>query len=208
MQKFFVIVGMLLVLLEEQTRRLQADAMHDPLTGLPNRRLFDDRLLQAMSRAQRNGLTTAVFVVDLNNFKMINDTHGHRCGDLVLARTAHVLKSKIRGSDTLARCGGDEFSVIVNDLTRASDCERIAAVLRSAVAAVEMPVDLKVKLSASVGFALFPDDVADAAELCDLADVRMYKDKRMSRSSTEVVSLATAKPLPTSGSFGAADQRP
>jgi diguanylate cyclase (GGDEF)-like protein len=181
MQKFFVIIGMFLVLLEEQTRRLEEEAMHDPLTGLPNRRLFDDRLLQAMSRAQRTGLSSAVFVVDLDNFKTINDTLGHRTGDVVLARAAEVLRTKIRSSDTLARCGGDEFSVIVNDLARPSDCEVIAEILRNAVASVEMPPTVKGPLRGSIGYAIYPDDVSSAAELCELADVRMYKDKRTNR---------------------------
>jgi diguanylate cyclase (GGDEF)-like protein len=178
MQKFFVTIGMLLVLLEDQTTRLEKEAMHDPLTGLPNRRLFDDRLVQALERARRTGKSAAVFVVDLNDFKLVNDTLGHRTGDLVLMRTGTFLKSKIRGSDTLARCGGDEFNVIVNDLTRAEDCERIAEALRGAVAAVDVPVGAKIPLSASVGYAVFPDDVSDPGELCELADVRMYKDKR------------------------------
>ena len=193
MQKFFVIIGMLLVLLEEQTQRLVGEAMHDPLTGLPNRRLFDDRLVQAMSRAQRTGLSAAVFVVDLDNFKTINDTHGHRTGDVVLARAGDVLKAKIRSSDTLARCGGDEFSVIVNDLTRPGDCERIAQMLRAAVASVEMPSGDPSTMRGSVGYALYPDDVSSAAELCELADVRMYKDKRRNRLAGLEAGLVSAK---------------
>lgn len=182
MQKFFVIIGMLVVLLEDQTRRLEDEAMRDPLTNLPNRRLFGDRLLQAISRADRSGLSAAVFIIDLDNFKLVNDTHGHRAGDVVLARAAEVLKTKIRSSDTLARCGGDEFTVIVNDLARVTDCDRIAEALRLAVGAVELPSGSIATLTASVGYALYPDDGADPEELCELADVRMYKDKRVSRS--------------------------
>jgi diguanylate cyclase (GGDEF)-like protein len=182
MQKFFVIIGMVLVLLEDQTRRLEDEAMHDPLTGLPNRRLFDDRLMQAISRAERTGLSAAVFVIDLDNFKVVNDTHGHRAGDLVLKRTGEVLKASVRSSDTLARCGGDEFNVIANDLTRVGDCDRIAEALRAGVASVDLPTGARTTLSASVGYALYPDDVTDPAELCELADARMYADKRESRT--------------------------
>jgi diguanylate cyclase (GGDEF)-like protein len=178
MQTYFVVVGLILVLLEDQTSRLHLEAMHDPLTDLPNRRLFDDRLLQSMSRARRFGRSSAVFVIDLDNFKQINDTHGHRCGDLVLIRVGQMLKSRIRTTDTLARCGGDEFSVIVNDLNQPSDCERIAEALRNAVRGVELPEGMRPALSASVGYALYPDDAADPQELCDLADIRMYKEKR------------------------------
>ena len=200
MQKFFVIIGMVLVLLEEQTRRLEQEAMHDSLTGLPNRRLFDDRLLQAISRADRTHLSAAVFIIDLDNFKMINDTLGHRAGDLVLARVGSMLRSKIRSSDTLARCGGDEFNVIVNDLARAGDCERIAETLRAAVASVEMPSEAKTVLTASIGYALCPDEVSDPTELCELADIRMYKDKRMSRSALSRMGFITTQLLPPTGS--------
>ena len=192
MQKFLVIIGMLLVLLENQSRRLESEAMHDALTGLPNRRLFDDRLVQALSRARRSGLSAAVFVVDLNNFKHVNDTHGHHAGDLVLIRAGQVLKSKIRSSDTVARCGGDEFNVIVTDLTRPSDCERIAETLRTAITAVELSSGARFSLDASVGYAVFPADAADATELCELADIRMYKDKRTTVArSTPRIALST-----------------
>ena len=101
MQKFFVILGMLLVLLEEQTWRRKDEAMHDPLTALPNRRLFDDRLVQALERSRRTGLSTALFALDLNGFKNINDTLGHGTGDMVLIQTADALRTKVRSSDTL-----------------------------------------------------------------------------------------------------------
>ena len=181
MQKFFVIIGMILVLLEEQTRRLEDEAMHDSLTHLPNRRLFSDRLIQAISRADRTGLRAAVFVIDLDNFKQVNDTLGHRAGDVVLVSVGVALQARIRSSDTLARCGGDEFNVIINDLSRASDCDRIAEALRSSVQALELPAGVNAKLSASIGYALYPDNVTTADELCELADVRMYEDKRVSR---------------------------
>jgi diguanylate cyclase (GGDEF)-like protein len=179
MQKFFVIIGMMLVLLEDQTRRLADEALHDPLTGLPNRRLFDDRLQQAIERTRRTGRSTAVFIIDLDSFKQINDTHGHRTGDIVLTRAANMLKARLRSVDTLARCGGDEFSVIVNDIPRPGDCETIVETLRSAISSVDLPGGSVAPLRASVGYALFPDDVAEAEELCELADIRMYKDKRM-----------------------------
>ena len=178
MQKFFVIIGMVLVLLEEQTRRLQLEAIHDALTGLPNRRLFDDRLAQALGIARRSRRRGAVFVVDLDKFKQINDEYGHRSGDLVLIRAGEKLKSRIRATDTIARAGGDEFNIIVTDLQRPDDCRRIAEGLRNGMAEVEMPEGVTHQLSGSIGYAIFPDDGIDAEELCDLADVRMYKDKR------------------------------
>ncbi len=181
MQKFFVILGMVLVLLEEQTRRRQDEAMHDPLTALPNRRLFDDRLAQALERSRRTGMSTALFALDLNNFKEVNDTHGHMTGDMVLIQTADALRSKVRVSDTLARCGGDEFSVIVNDLARREDCERIVEALRTAIEGVRLPEGEPSHLSAGIGYALFPEDAKGAVSLCEIADARMYGQKGRKR---------------------------
>ena len=186
MQKFFVIIGMLLVLLEDQTRRREDEAMHDSLTGLPNRRLFDDRLAQALERSRRTGTTTVLFSLDLNGFKQINDLHGHRDGDRVLQLVAIRLREKIRGSDTLARCGGDEFCVIVSDVVRPEDCRIIAANLRSAVAMVGADSGGRYTLSCSVGYALFPRDATDAETLCGLADAEMYRDKAAARGMAAV----------------------
>ncbi len=182
MQKFFVIIGMLLVLLEDQTRRREDEAMHDSLTGLPNRRLFDDRLAQALERSRRMGTNTVLFALDLNGFKQINDLHGHRGGDRVLQLVATRLSEKIRGSDTLARCGGDEFCVIVNDVLHIKDCGIIAENLRTAVAAVALDSGGRYKLGCSVGYAQFPKDASDAATLYEHADSEMYRDKALARS--------------------------
>jgi diguanylate cyclase (GGDEF)-like protein len=186
MQKFFVILGMVLVLLEEQTRRRQDEAMHDPLTSLPNRRLFDDRLTQALERSRRTGLNTALFALDLNGFKDVNDTHGHQTGDMVLIQMANALRSKVRGSDTLARRGGDEFSVIVNDLARREDCERIADALRAAIEGVRLPEGGPAQLTVSIGYALFPEDAQAAVSLCEAADAHMYGRKRQKNRTVTV----------------------
>jgi diguanylate cyclase (GGDEF)-like protein len=182
MQKFFVIIGMLLVLLEDQTRLREDEAMHDSLTGLPNRRLFDDRLAQALERSRRMGTNTVLFALDLDGFKQINDLHGHRGGDRVLQLAATRLREKIRGSDTLARCGGDEFCVIVSDVVRSEDCRIIAENLRAAVAAVAVDSGGRYKLGCSVGYAQFPKDAADAATLYEIADSAMYRDKALAHS--------------------------
>ena len=182
LQKYFVILGMVLALLEEQTRRRQEEAMHDPLTSLPNRRLFDDRLAQALERSRRTGSSMALFILDLNGFKEVNDTHGHLTGDMVLVRVADALRTKVRSSDTLARFGGDEFSVIVQDLTRREDCERIVDALRSAVEEVVSPSGDRSHLTASVGYAMFPQDAMEAISLCEVADLNMYGNKSRRRS--------------------------
>ena len=191
MQKFVVILGMLLTLLESETERRKAEAMHDALTGLPNRRLFDDRLAQALERSLRSGRSVALFLLDLDNFKLINDTYGHATGDLALRTTAEQLKLRVRSSDTLARCGGDEFCIIVNELTRREDCERIARVLCDAVTHAAPP---EWKLAASVGYALFPQDAANASEIYAMADRRMYQQKSASGRKHE--SGARSVPAP------------
>ena len=192
MQKFVVILGMLLTLLESETERRKSEAMHDSLTGLPNRRLFDDRLSQALERSLRSGRSVALFLIDLDNFKNVNDTYGHAAGDLALCTAAAQLKLKVRSSDTLARCGGDEFCVIVNELTRREDCERIACVLREAVARAT-PAEWR--LGASVGYALFPEDAANADQIFALADRRMYQQKGATTPPRPSGARAVATPL-------------
>ena len=175
MQKFLVILGMVLTLLEGETERRKGEAMHDVLTGLPNRRLFGDRLAQALERSLRSGRSTALFLIDLDNFKQVNDTLGHKAGDLVLQAAAQQLQSKVRSSDTLARCGGDEFCVIVNELTRREDCDRIALALAAALGQIAVPGGA---LSGSIGYAVFPQDAADGDALFATADSHMYQSKR------------------------------
>ncbi len=177
-QKFFVVIGMLLVLLEDETQRRAEEAMHDALTGLPNRRLFDDRLGLALDRSRRSGLSTAVFMIDLNGFKAINDSFGHHAGDAVLIRVADRLKRKVRATDTLARCGGDEFLLVVNDIARHENCVRIADTLRDAIETVTVPGADGIRLGGSVGYAVFPEEAEDERKLCRLADERMYAEKQ------------------------------
>lgn len=176
-QKFFVVIGMLLVLLEDESFRRKQEALHDALTGLPNRRLFDDRLKVALERSVRYGRSAAIFAIDLNGFKAVNDSYGHQTGDLALSRVAERLRRKIRGADTIARCGGDEFFVIVNDLTRPENCIRIANALRIAIESVTIPGCPGLRLGGSIGYAVFPDDADDPHTLCELADLRMYGEK-------------------------------
>ena len=138
---------------------------------------------QAVERSRRSGLSAAVFAIDLNGFKAINDTLGHHTGDVVLMRVADRLKRSIRGADTVARCGGDEFLVIVNDLARAESCAQIAQTLRSGIESVTIPGYEQtgarpLKLGGSIGFALYPEEATDEAALCELADQRMYDEKQ------------------------------
>lgn len=178
--KYVVAVGMILVLLEEQIEHNKYLALHDELTGLPNRRLFQDRLSSALERARRTGSKTALLLVDLDQFKQVNDTLGHHVGDLLLKRVGTVFCDRVRRSDTVARTGGDEFSVILDEPISREDAERVG---NSLIQLLDQPFNLgnqMLRIGASVGIAVFPEDATDAEGLCIAADLRMYDFKHRS----------------------------
>ena len=191
-QKFLVTIGMLLVMLEQQVASNEWYALHDQLTGLPNRRLFEDRLTAALLAAQRNRTRVAVLMIDLNGFKQINDSLGHEVGDELLQHIARNLRNVIRVPDTLARLGGDEFIIIATDLPADlspslivdRSLDRISQALRKPFVVVGNTLTV----TGSVGVAIFPDDTTDEVLLRRLADQRMYEQKR--KAPTE--SAATA----------------
>ena len=179
--KYLVAVGMIVTLLEDQIRQSSHLAYHDALTGLPNRRLLQDRLVQALAHADRAGNKVAVLLLDLDDFKEVNDNFGHRVGDAALQQVVTRLSSRMRASDTLARTGGDEFT-IVSEVTEAPGAETLVAALESALI---LPIKVEgrlVRTGVSIGYALYPDDGADPVALCAAADKAMYKSKRASRS--------------------------
>lgn len=183
--KYVVALGMILLLLEEQIEHNKHLALHDVLTGLPNRRLFVDRLAGALERARRGGTKAALLVLDLDRFKQVNDTLGHHVGDLLLQNVAKVFSARIRRSDTLARTGGDEFSVILEGPTNATEGLQVG---RSLQELLKEPMELEnrtVRTGASFGLALFPDDARDLESLCIAADQRMYENKRANAISEE-----------------------
>lgn len=179
--KYLVAVGMILLVLENQIEDNKYLALHDPLTGLPNRRLFEDRMTGALERSRRNGSQMALLVIDLDYFKEVNDTLGHHMGDLVLQRVASIFSERVRRSDTVSRTGGDEFSVILEEPTHRDEAENVG---RSLCQLLESPLDLsghKVQIGASVGIAIFPEDASEADSLCIAADRRMYEAKHYAR---------------------------
>ncbi|RMD79939.1 MAG: EAL domain-containing protein [Gammaproteobacteria bacterium] len=162
-------------------RELEHQALHDALTGLPNRVLFNDRLRQAILAARREARPLALMITDLDRFKEINDTLGHHYGDLVLRQVARRLEGTLRRSDTIARLGGDEFAVLLPSVRGAQDALQAAAKL---VAAMERPVELEGQsfpIGLSVGVALFPEHGEDGSTLMRHADVAMYVAKRSGR---------------------------
>jgi len=176
--KYVVAVGMLLLLLEDQIEHNKYLALHDELTGLPNRRLFLDRLQVALERARRTGQKVALLVVDLDRFKQVNDTLGHHAGDSLLQQVGAIFTGRVRHSDTVARTGGDEFSLILEDTYSSQNAESVA---HSLMQRLNEPLKIENRpflIGASIGIAVFPDDGNDLESLCIAADLRMYKEKR------------------------------
>ncbi|MFP5227611.1 MAG: diguanylate cyclase domain-containing protein, partial [Acidobacteriota bacterium] len=197
--KYVVAVGMILLLLEDQIEYAGYLALHDELTGLPNRRLFQDRLDGALERARRHGTHTALLLIDLNDFKRVNDSAGHHVGDQLLRRVSEIFRGRMRRSDTVARTGGDEFAVILEEPVTRESANQIAAELAEAL---DAPLQLdarQVSIGASVGVALFPDDAGTCDAMCVAADFDMYAQKRASRKkepkseATDSASITTTQ---------------
>ena len=165
----------------ERKRREEAErhlAYHDTLTGLPNRRLLDDRLRQALHLAQRRDARLAVMLVDLDDFKQINDRFGHRAGDAVLREVATRLAACVRKADTLARQGGDEFVVVIPEVAQQTDCQVVADKILRALALPARVEGEEFRLGASIGVSLYPADAGDGEALLRNADAAMYRAKR------------------------------
>ncbi len=152
-------------------------AFHDSLTGLPNRELMGDRLEHALHRARRDGSRLCLMFIDLDRFKSVNDSLGHNVGDLLLVEVARRMAARIRTSDTLARFGGDEFVVLMEDLAEPGHAARLAQVLITQIAQPMQLGDRHIVIGASCGLAIFPNDGDDAMELMKRADTAMYAAK-------------------------------
>jgi diguanylate cyclase (GGDEF)-like protein/PAS domain S-box-containing protein len=164
---------------EEAVRFL---AYHDPLTGLPNRRLLDDRLKQALYAAQRRERRLALILIDLDGFKRVNDSLGHRAGDAVLREVAERLAGCVRKADTLARQGGDEFAVVLSDVQSEADCHVVADKILRALKEDFRVEGQSFSIGASMGISLFPADGGDGDALLRNADAAMYRAKQLGRN--------------------------
>ncbi|GGK81850.1 EAL domain-containing protein [Amphritea balenae] len=163
--------------LREKEKSLDHLAHHDPLTQLPNRLLFTDRLNQALRAAKRNNSGVALLFIDLDEFKEINDSFGHNLGDRLLQQVSLRLREQVRDSDTIARLGGDEFTVISTDLNRPEDA---AIVAQNLLDAFKEPVQIEQQrfhVSLSIGISLFPEDADTSEALIRNADTAMYRAK-------------------------------
>lgn len=158
--------------------KLQFQALNDPLTGLPNRRLLADRLHQTLALAGREGRMVALLYIDLDGFKLVNDSLGHGIGDLLLVQVAERLRTRVRQSDTLARLGGDEFTVILTGIHAKEEAVLVARSLLDVLTSPFALEDHQLTVGASIGISIFPENAKDAADLMQQADSAMYAAKR------------------------------
>lgn len=161
----------------KQASQLQHQALHDELTGLANRLLFNDRLKTSIMRGQRQGMSFSTLLLDLNDFKSINDSLGHNIGDLVLREVARRLRSNVRKMDTVARLGGDEFVIILESL----DKDEVIQFAEKLMASIREPFLLaghELAISTSMGIASYPEHGHDCETLVNRADIAMYDAKR------------------------------
>jgi diguanylate cyclase len=170
-------------LIKEITARKQAQlyhlAHHDTLTGLPNRLLFYDRLRQALLNAHRGNQYLAVLFIDLDHFKRVNDTLGHPAGDTLLQMIAERLENSLREGDTVARQGGDEFTIILTHVVKPSDVEKISHKILESLSVPLILNDQELKITCSIGSSLFPTDGTFMDVLIQKADTAVYHAKRL-----------------------------
>ncbi|PYQ50867.1 MAG: diguanylate cyclase [Acidobacteria bacterium] len=163
--------------------QVEYQAYHDVLTGLPNRLLFRDRISVALAHARRARRTVAIMFLDLDHFKLVNDTLGHTVGDGLLQAAAERLVSCVRSEDTVARMGGDEFTILVSDI---ADTRSAATVAQKVLESISRPIEVdghELFVTTSIGIAIFPDDGTDAETLLKNADRAMYRAKELGRNN-------------------------
>ena len=157
-------------------------AYHDQLTGLPNRRLLDDRLRQAIRLAERRDRMVAALLVHLDDFRQVNDALGHDAGDALLREVAERLSGCVRKADTLARAGADEFALVVCDLKDGGDCRVVAEKVLQALQPEFRVAGRRLRLGVSIGISLFPADGADGEALLRNADAATFRAKQLGRN--------------------------
>lgn len=187
----FITIVVLVMIYEAMNRRLTNErnaererflhmAMHDALTGLPNRKYFDEALQSTLAMADRSKTSVAVGLLDLNGFKPINDEVGHDAGDIVLKVVSQRMNDALRKSDKIARLGGDEFALILNNV---SNAEQVASVAEKILSAIARPIEIndegmRLTVTGSLGIAVYPQDTCDENELRVFSDKAMYSAKR------------------------------
>ena len=190
-------------LVRSQNERLRKLAHYDSLTGLPNRALLQDRLEQSLARSRRDKTNLAVCFIDLDNFKPVNDSFGHNVGDALLVAVAQRLRSVPREVDTVARYGGDEFVVVLNEVGSQRSCQRVAERILDALAKPIIVAGHELRVHASIGVTICPADGADVATLLRHADQAMYRAKLLGRNQIQFFDSAAESKF--AGCMGRAD---
>jgi len=163
---------------KQAEEKLKYASLHDPLTALPNRRLFSDRLDQALKKAKRNGEQAAILYLDLDDFKPVNDLYGHDTGDRVLQEVALRIQSCVRAVDTVARIGGDEFVVMLEDIENREAARKVARKIKDEICEPILVFGHVCRVGLSIGVSLYPADGDDSYNLVKIADQNMYEVKR------------------------------
>jgi two-component system cell cycle response regulator len=172
--------------LEHYSRTLESLALHDALTGLPNRRLLMDRLSLALAHARRNKGTMAVMYLDLDEFKQINDTMGHDAGDTLLRMVAARLVAAVRQEDTVARLGGDEFVILLGELSHADSMTKLVSKVMQAMSQPYRIQGRTVTMTGSVGVSIYPTHGEDVDTLMKSADLALYEAKRSGKNDYRI----------------------
>jgi diguanylate cyclase (GGDEF)-like protein len=172
--------------LEEANRKLTVLSHTDALTGVPNRSLFDDRLQQAIAKARRDKTRLALLFIDLDQFKQVNDSHGHAAGDLLLQQVTKHMVDCVRESDTVARIGGDEFEILLPTIESPQDALVVASKIHGVLTKRFKLDGIEVDISASIGVAIFPEHGTEPVELSRNADIALYRAKELGRDRVEM----------------------
>jgi diguanylate cyclase (GGDEF)-like protein len=180
--------------LHQDTRVFEHLARHDQLTGLPNRRYFADELEQAIARANRHDFDFALFFFDLNDFKIVNDNYGHDVGDVLLIELGLRLDGRFRSTDFVARWGGDEFAIIVENIASSSDIQKVRRDLDELTREPIETLGKSFAVETSVGVAIYPRDGRDGKQLVQTADQAMYRAKK-ERKASNYLDRGLANPL-------------
>ncbi|MCW8948906.1 MAG: GGDEF domain-containing protein, partial [Sedimenticola sp.] len=196
-----IIIGLLLaaltIVIYRYNIRIQHNALHDQLTKLPNRLLFNERVSQALANAQRNHGKVAMAVMDLNKFKPVNDTYGHLAGDYVLEQVAYRIRTTLRKEDVVARTGGDEFTMLFVSIKSEADIAMIVNKLISRLLEPFIWQGQQLCVGLSIGIAIYPEHGDDMTKLFHQADIAMYEAKHDPSINWKIMPMQVTLPLPS-----------
>ncbi len=192
-----ILVGLCIDITEniKKQEKIEFLAFHDPLTGLANRTFLKEQLKSFMSLAKRHNKKLAFIFIDLDNFKIINDTFGHENGDKLLIEIASRLKKTIRSSDIVARIGGDEFVIVLNDIKNKNEVEKVLTKLKNVLKTPIKILNNNIEITFSAGVCIYPDDTKDLNEIFQFADIAMYESKKLGKNRFAFIDASLKKEI-------------